>query len=53
VSAVEKAGIELFFQLAYLESHSRLCHMQLFSRFGEIQQPSHSVKYFESPVRHI
>jgi hypothetical protein len=27
--------------------------MQLFSCFGEIQQPSHSVKDFESPVRHI
>jgi len=53
LSTVEKPGIELLFQLANLESHSRLGHMQLFSRFGKIQQPSHSVKNFESPVRHI
>ncbi len=52
VGAVEQTGVEVFFQLAHLEGHCRLGHVQRLGRLGEAEQPRDRMKYLQSPICH-
>ena len=45
VGTIKQTGIELFLELADLEGHRRLGHMQFLGRLGKAQQPGHRLKY--------
>jgi hypothetical protein len=45
VGPVKQTGVEMFFQLAYLESDGRLRHVQAIRRFGKAEQTGNGVKY--------
>jgi hypothetical protein len=47
VGTIEQAGIELILQLSYLEGHGWLRHMQLLTRFGEIEQACNSERFLD------
>ena len=53
VGAVEQPGIEILLELADLERHGRLRHVQRLGRLGEAQQPCHRVEYLKSAIRHV
>jgi hypothetical protein len=53
VGAVEEPSIEILLQLANLEGHGRLSHVECFRRLGKTQQACNGVKDLKPPVRHI
>jgi hypothetical protein len=44
MGTVKQTGVEIFFQLANLESHGGLCHVQTLRRLGEAQQAGNGMK---------
>ena len=52
VRAVEQPRVEIFLELADLEGHGRLRHVQRLRGLGEAQEPRYRVKYLKSAIRH-
>ncbi len=52
MGAVEQAGVEIFLQLANLEGHGGLGHVQRLGRLGKAEQTGHRMKHLKSAIRH-